>query len=174
MEWRSVRESNALKKGEIYIKKLEMDFSMQSFWAACIASALCNLGFETGIVDIQGNAAQLIISILASMVVFFLYWWYRLSKVTDEPSFGGYDVFAIIFGSFVAQWAGVAVMLLSPLFGGGVEPISENNSEIPVFYQNCDEAREYGAAPVYEDDPGYSPALDRDGDGVGCETWYGD
>jgi hypothetical protein len=37
-----------------------------------------------------------------------------------------------------------------------------------TFYANCDEARAAGAAPVYEGDPGYSRALDRDGDGVGC------
>ncbi|WP_166844547.1 DUF1524 domain-containing protein [Isoptericola sp. BMS4] len=35
-------------------------------------------------------------------------------------------------------------------------------------YANCDEARAAGAAPVHEGDPGYSRALDRDGDGVGC------
>ena len=39
----------------------------------------------------------------------------------------------------------------------------------PFFYDNCDAARAAGAAPVYEDDPGYGPHLDRDRDGVGCE-----
>lgn len=150
------------------------DFSMQSFWAACIASALCNLGFETGIVDIQSNGPRLIISILVSMVVFFGYWWYRLSKVMEEPSFKGMDVFSIFWGSVVAQWAGVVIIFLSPLFGGGVEPVDGIDREEPVFYQNCDEARDYGAAPVYEDDPGYHSGLDRDGDGVACEPWYGD
>jgi hypothetical protein len=38
-----------------------------------------------------------------------------------------------------------------------------------VYYENCDAARDANAAPVYEDDPGYGPHLDRDGDGVGCE-----
>lgn len=150
------------------------DFSMQSFWAACIASALCNLGFETRIVDIQTNVQQLIISILVSMIVFFGYWWYRLSKVMEKPSFKGEDILSVILGSFLAQWAGVIIIFLFPLFGGGVEPIHGNDQEVPEFYQNCDEAREYGAEPVYEDDPGYHPGLDRDGDGVGCEPWYGD
>lgn len=36
-------------------------------------------------------------------------------------------------------------------------------------FANCSEARAAGAAPVYADDPGYAPRLDRDGDGVGCE-----
>ena len=37
------------------------------------------------------------------------------------------------------------------------------------FYANCDAARAAGAAPVLREDPGYRSALDRDGDGVGCE-----
>ncbi|MDZ5782145.1 thermonuclease family protein [Marinococcus luteus] len=39
-----------------------------------------------------------------------------------------------------------------------------------VYYENCDAARDAGADPVREDDPGYGGHLDRDGDGVGCET----
>ncbi|RHW33557.1 excalibur calcium-binding domain-containing protein [Oceanobacillus profundus] len=38
-----------------------------------------------------------------------------------------------------------------------------------VYYKNCTEARNAGAAPVYKGDPGYASHLDRDGDGVGCE-----
>jgi hypothetical protein len=38
-----------------------------------------------------------------------------------------------------------------------------------VYFENCTAARDAGAAPVYEDDPGYGPHLDRDDDGVGCE-----
>lgn len=36
-------------------------------------------------------------------------------------------------------------------------------------YENCDAARDAGAAPVYRNEPGYGPHLDRDNDGVGCE-----
>ncbi|MFD6893434.1 excalibur calcium-binding domain-containing protein [Rhodococcus sp. NPDC060086] len=36
-------------------------------------------------------------------------------------------------------------------------------------FKNCTEAWNAGAAPVYRDDPGYAPRLDRDNDGVGCE-----
>jgi hypothetical protein len=39
-----------------------------------------------------------------------------------------------------------------------------------VYYKNCDAARDAGAAPVMEGDPGYGPHLDRDGDGIGCEN----
>lgn len=38
-----------------------------------------------------------------------------------------------------------------------------------TYYANCSAARDAGAAPVRRGDPGYSPRLDRDGDGVGCE-----
>lgn len=36
-------------------------------------------------------------------------------------------------------------------------------------YRNCSEARAAGAAPLHRGDPGYSPRLDRDGDGLACE-----
>jgi hypothetical protein len=36
-------------------------------------------------------------------------------------------------------------------------------------YKNCGQARKAGAAPLLATDPGYSPRLDRDGDGVACE-----
>jgi hypothetical protein len=39
-----------------------------------------------------------------------------------------------------------------------------------VYYQNCDDVRAHGAAPIYRGEPGYSSKLDRDGDGVGCEN----
>ncbi len=150
------------------------DFSMQSFWAACIASALCHLGFETGLVGVQENGARGIISVLVSILVGFGYWWYQLSKVMEKPSFDGNDVLSIILGSFMAQWAGVAIIFLSMLLGAGVEPVDKTDMNVPLFYKNCDEARVYGAIPVYEEDPGYHPGLDRDGDGVGCEPWSWD
>lgn len=36
-------------------------------------------------------------------------------------------------------------------------------------FKNCTEAWNAGAAPVYRNDPGYAPRLDRDNDGIGCE-----
>jgi excalibur calcium-binding domain-containing protein len=38
-----------------------------------------------------------------------------------------------------------------------------------VSYKNCDAVRAAGAAPIHRGDPGYKSALDRDGDGIGCE-----
>ena len=38
-----------------------------------------------------------------------------------------------------------------------------------TYYANCSEARAAGAAPLHQGEPGYSPRLDRDGDGIACE-----
>ena len=40
-------------------------------------------------------------------------------------------------------------------------------------YSNCDAARAAGAAPVYAGEPGFGAHLDADGDGIGCEPYYG-
>lgn len=37
------------------------------------------------------------------------------------------------------------------------------------YYANCTAARAAGVAPILRGQPGYRPALDRDGDGVACE-----
>ncbi|MBO0926770.1 DUF1524 domain-containing protein [Cellulomonas sp. zg-ZUI199] len=39
-----------------------------------------------------------------------------------------------------------------------------------VHYKNCAAARAAGAAPVRVGEPGYGTHLDRDGDGIGCES----
>lgn len=39
-----------------------------------------------------------------------------------------------------------------------------------AYYPNCAAARSAGVAPLYAGDPGYSSKLDRDGDGIACET----
>lgn len=41
-----------------------------------------------------------------------------------------------------------------------------------VSYPNCAAARAAGAAPVRRGDPGYARHLDRDNDGIGCESLY--
>ena len=38
------------------------------------------------------------------------------------------------------------------------------------LYNSCAEAKAAGAAPLYKNDPGYNTKLDRDGDGVACES----
>jgi hypothetical protein len=39
-----------------------------------------------------------------------------------------------------------------------------------VYYANCTAAKAAGAAPLYRGEPGYRAGLDRDNDGVACET----
>lgn len=56
----------------------------------------------------------------------------------------------------------------------GSKPAPQSNSTpLPAAgfapFRNCAAARAAGAAPVRRGDPGYSPKLDRDGDGIGCE-----
>ncbi|MFF3289752.1 excalibur calcium-binding domain-containing protein [Streptomyces sp. NPDC003023] len=43
-----------------------------------------------------------------------------------------------------------------------------------AMYENCDAVRAAGADPIHEGEAGFGPHLDRDGDGVGCEPYYGD
>jgi len=57
------------------------------------------------------------------------------------------------------------------------EPVTEEPVEDEVagevYYENCDDAINSGAAPVYADEPGYRAGLDRDSDGIGCEEDLG-
>ncbi|WP_033261003.1 excalibur calcium-binding domain-containing protein [Amycolatopsis vancoresmycina] len=55
-------------------------------------------------------------------------------------------------------------------------PVVKTTEEAPApepdhsaYYANCSAAKAAGAAPLYRGEPGYRPALDRDGDGVACE-----
>ena len=49
------------------------------------------------------------------------------------------------------------------------ETKSSSSGKGKAHYKNCEEAKEAGAAPLHEGDPGYSRRLDRDGDGIACE-----
>ena len=48
-----------------------------------------------------------------------------------------------------------------------------SSADASVHYQYCKEARAAGAAPLYRGQPGYRSELDRDGDGIACEPYYG-
>lgn len=39
-----------------------------------------------------------------------------------------------------------------------------------VYYENCTAVRAAGAAPIHQGQPGYSTKLDRDKDGIACDT----
>lgn len=49
-----------------------------------------------------------------------------------------------------------------------IAPVTQPGQQ-SVYYKNCTAARNAGAAPVYEGQPGYGVHLDRDRDGIGCE-----
>ncbi|BDP41214.1 competence protein ComEC [Deinococcus aetherius] len=51
---------------------------------------------------------------------------------------------------------------------GPATPVPVPSPATPV-YSSCAQARAAGAAPLRRGQPGYNPALDRDGDGVACE-----
>lgn len=42
-----------------------------------------------------------------------------------------------------------------------------------VHYAGCNEVRAAGKAPLHSEDPGYSPEMDDDGDGIACEPHPG-
>lgn len=48
-------------------------------------------------------------------------------------------------------------------------PAKTTSQPATVYYANCAAAKAAGAAPLHRGDPGYRPALDRDGDGIACE-----
>nr|WSS73246.1 excalibur calcium-binding domain-containing protein [Streptomyces sp. NBC_01175] len=56
----------------------------------------------------------------------------------------------------------------------GPEPDGESwdppGKRWPDAYENCDDARAHGAAPVRKGDRGYAPWLDADDDGIGCDA----
>jgi hypothetical protein len=80
------------------------------------------------------------------------------------------------------------VYAVAPVFGSddrresaSAEPVAAVTPSVPsapsqpkfVYFPNCDAARAAGAAPLGRGYPGYRSALDRDGDGIACEPYYG-
>lgn len=63
--------------------------------------------------------------------------------------------------------------------GHGLERAAARNSSASESssdgggFGSCAAARAAGAAPMRRGDPGYSPRLDRDGDGIACEPYRG-
>ena len=48
-------------------------------------------------------------------------------------------------------------------------PVPKPGTAPTIHYANCTAVRAAGAAPILRGEPGYSSALDRDGDGIACE-----
>ncbi|CAN5640224.1 hypothetical protein BH24ACT5_BH24ACT5_21380 [soil metagenome] len=57
----------------------------------------------------------------------------------------------------------------TPVASTTLPPVQPLLAQSDIYYANCSEARDAGDTPLYEDDPGYRPGLDRDSDGVACE-----
>jgi hypothetical protein len=53
---------------------------------------------------------------------------------------------------------------------GGSTTTGGSDDSSSVYYANCTEARAVGAAPIHRGEPGYASRLDRDGDGIGCDS----
>ncbi len=56
-----------------------------------------------------------------------------------------------------------------PAGDGGSDDGGSGGSQ-DVYYGNCGEVRAAGAAPIHRGEPGYASHLDRDKDGVACDT----
>jgi hypothetical protein len=50
------------------------------------------------------------------------------------------------------------------------KPTTTTKPVVVASYANCSEVRAAGAAPIHRGEPGYRPGLDRDGDGIACDT----
>jgi micrococcal nuclease len=55
----------------------------------------------------------------------------------------------------------------------GATATPRRSTSVRTSYRTCAAARAAGAAPLYRGDAGYSPNLDRDGDGIACESYRG-
>ncbi|QCB51872.1 hypothetical protein E5720_17120 [Rhodococcus sp. PAMC28707] len=71
---------------------------------------------------------------------------------------------------YVPAPAPVYVAEPEPVFVPPAPLVAVPDAPSAVSYANCTAVRAAGAAPIYAGEPGYSSKLDRDGDGVACET----
>lgn len=62
----------------------------------------------------------------------------------------------------------------APATTGKAKPPASSPTPAPapkdVSYKNCTEAKAAGAAPIRRGQPGYGEHLDRDNDGIACDT----
>lgn len=78
------------------------------------------------------------------------------NQLEDYPN-GARILFMIEVGSFT----------FTPTPTPTLTPTPTNDK---VYYANCTAVKAAGAAPIHTGDPGYSFSLDRDRDGIACET----
>ena len=67
-------------------------------------------------------------------------------------------------------------VLLSILLGGVILTLpmagaaKKSSGSSTVYFKSCKEARAAGYSDMKRGEPGYSTNLDRDGDGIACES----
>lgn len=66
--------------------------------------------------------------------------------------------------------AAAAVAAPQPQPAAQPAPVAQPVPAAAPYYDNCSDARAAGAAPLRVGSPGYRSGLDRDGDGVACES----
>lgn len=59
------------------------------------------------------------------------------------------------------------VILTLPMAGAAKKKSGGNST---VYFKSCKEARAAGYSDIKKGEPGYSSKLDRDGDGIACES----
>ncbi|MDR6507250.1 DUF1524 domain-containing protein [Arthrobacter oryzae] len=70
----------------------------------------------------------------------------------------------------VAPAPAVVVPAPVPAAPAPVVPVPAAPAPAAAYYANCTAAKAAGAAPLYAGSAGYRPALDRDSDGIACES----
>jgi Excalibur calcium-binding domain len=68
------------------------------------------------------------------------------------------------------RYPGVPYPTRAPAPTGVPTPTPTSTASTAAFFPDCLAAEAAGAAPIRRGRPGYRPALDRDGDGLACDT----
>ena len=80
------------------------------------------------------------------------------------------EIYSVKFQNFENERLKIVEEINKP----GIKNLGNNkkkkNSEENIYFSNCKEAKTKGYKNIKKDQPGYSEALDKDGDGVACES----
>ena len=62
------------------------------------------------------------------------------------------------------------VILSLPMTGAVKKKVKKTSENSTVYFKSCKAARAAGYSDIKKGEPGYSSKLDRDGDGIACES----
>lgn len=62
------------------------------------------------------------------------------------------------------------VILSLPMTGAVKKKVKKTSGNSTIYFKSCKEARAAGYSDIKKGEPGYSTNLDRDGDGIACES----